>query len=400
MHLTAQNTVPYAKQTTAENRQKEYNSLVTHINENLSLPLTAATEADWQDAFEAMELLNYRTPFIDTRIHTVADTLANRSTAFQKAILQLLYSVYPKDFVPQIISLAKNTNDPKLFAMCSEYLFLNGKTETYKTILLKRITEMQQQPGAATEDPFFIVLRSKLLLTDLQQPTLGDLLVNTFLPGEMLMYSFQRKNRNYPGLVMVRNKDGKFIKDAAGKYFAVPQLARSSTNMPGYLSNGNTPQGIFKIFGFAVSQGSFIGPTTNIQMVLPYEQSADVSDSVTRSLGDNYRILVPDSWKNYYPFYEAYYAGKAGRTEIIAHGSTVNPAYYVNQPYYPLTPTQGCLCTKEIWSTVDGKRIESDQQKLVNAVKAAGGANGYCIVIEIDDQQKAVSIKDILPFLK
>jgi hypothetical protein len=199
---------------------------------------------------------------------------------------------------------------------------------------------------------------------------------------------------------MVRSKDGKFIKDATGKYFAVPQLARSVTNMPGYLSNGNTPQGMFKIFGFAVSQGSFIGPTTNIQMVLPYEHSTDVSDSVTQSLGDNYRVLLPSSWKNYYPFYEAYYAGKAGRTEIIAHGTTVNPAYYAKQPYYPLTPTQGCLCTKEIWSAVDGKRIESDQQKLVDAVKKAGGANGYCVVIEIDDQQKPVSLKDILPFLK
>jgi hypothetical protein len=44
--------------------------------------------------------------------------------------------------------------------------------------------------------------------------------------------------------------------------------------------------------------------------------------------------------------------------------------------------------------------MESDQQKLVNALKAAGGPNGYCIVIEIDDQQKPVSLSDILPYLK
>jgi hypothetical protein len=48
---------------------------------------------------------------------------------------------------------------------------------------------------------------------------------------------------------------------------------------------------------------------------------------------------------------------------------------------------------------VDGRRIKSDQQKLVNAVKAAGGANGYVVVIEIDDKQKAVSLADILPYL-
>lgn len=401
LNLSAQKeTIPFAKQATKENRAKEYRSLISNINSNLFLSLTDSTEENWQDAFDAMLLLNNTTPFINARIHSAMDSVAYRSIPFQKAMLQLVYGLYPKDFVPQIGSLVKNTNDPKLFAMCSEYLFLNNKTETYKPLLLKRMEEMQQKAGIAKEIPFFTVLKNKLLLTIVKHPPISDLLSNTFLPNEMVVYSFQRKNRNYPGLVLVRNKEGKFIKDAAGKYFTVPQLARSGTNIPGYLSNGNTPQGIFKIFGFAVSQGSFIGPTTNIQMVLPYEQSSDVSDSVTESLGDNYRFFLPVSWKNYFPFYEAYYAGKAGRTEIIAHGTTVNPEYYKKQPYYPLTPTQGCLCTKEIWSVVDGKRLESDQQKLVDAVKKAGGANGYCVVIEIDDQQKAVSLKDILPFLK
>ena len=401
LNLSAQKeTIPFAKQATKENRAKEYRSLISNINSNLFLSLTDSTEENWQDAFDAMLLLNYTTPFINARIHSAMDSVEYRSTAFQKSMLQLIYALYPKDFVAEVISLAKQTNDPKLFAMCSEYLFLNNKTEMYNPLLLKRMEEMQQKAGVAKEIPFFTVLKNKLLLTIVKHPPIADLLSNTFLPNEMVVYSFQRKNRNYPGLVLVRNKEGKFIKDATGKYFAVPQLARSGTNMPGYLSNGNTPQGIFKIFGFAVSQGSFIGPTTNIQMVLPYEQSSDVSDSVTQSLGDNYRFLLPASWKNYYPFFEAYYAGKAGRTEIIAHGTTVNPEYYKKQPYYPLTPTQGCLCTKEIWSVVDGKRLESDQQKLVDAVKKAGGANGYCVVIEIDDQQKAVSLKDILPFLK
>lgn len=392
---------PYATNTTKEARANEYKYLVSNsIGKNLLLPLTDSTEENWQEAFDAMELLNYKTPFIDARIRSAMDSITLRSNDFQKAILPLLYALYPNSFVPQAVLLAKQTNDPKLFAMCSEYLFMNNKKDIYKAVLLKRMEEMQLKDGDGTEIPFFTVLKNKFLLTGLKQPPVKDLLSNTFLPNEMVVYSFQRKNRNYPGLVMVRSKDGKFIKDNSGKYFAVPQLARSGTNIPGYLSNGNTPQGMFKVFGFAVSQGSFIGPTTNIQMVLPFEHSSDVNDSVTQSLGDNYRFLLPSFWKNYFPFYEAYYAGKAGRTEIIAHGTTVNPAYYAKQPYYPLTPTQGCLCTKEIWSAVDGKRIQSDQQKLVDAVKKAGGANGYCIVVEIDDQQKPVSIKDILPFLK
>jgi hypothetical protein len=401
LNIAAQNDViPFSKQTTKENRAKEYRNLVSNINTNILLPLTDSTEENWQDAFGAMELLNYRTPFIDARILTTLDSVEKRSTGFQRALLEMVYALYSTDFVTQIVSLLKQTDDPKLFAMCCEYIFLNNKMEIYKPVLLKRIEEIQQKSGNAIESPFFTFLKNKLLLKNVKCPPVKDLLSNNFLPDKMVVYSFQRKNRNYPGLVMVRGKDGKFIKDTFGKYFSVAQLARSSSNLPGYITNGNTPQGIFNIFSFAVSQSSFIGPTTNIQMVLPYENSQDVADTVTRLLGDNYRFLLPGSWKNYYPVYEAYYAGKAGRTEIIAHGTTINTEYYKKQPYYPLTPTQGCLCTKEIWSTVDGKRIESDQQKLVDAVKKAGGADGYCIVIEIDDQQKPVSIKEILPFLK
>ena len=157
--------------------------------------------------------------------------------------------------------------------------------------------------------------------------------------------------------------------------------------------------------GFDVSKSMAIGPTTNIQLMIPYETSPRVflNDPV---VGDSvwteelYKKLLPEALKDYLPLYESFYASKAGRTEIIAHGTTVNTEYYKGLPFYPHTPTEGCLCTKEIWSTTDGKRLESDQQKLVNIIKAAGGANGYCVVIEIDDLQKPVSINDILPYLK
>jgi hypothetical protein len=215
------------------------------------------------------------------------------------------------------------------------------------------------------------------------------------------MYSIQRKNRNYPGIVLVRNANGDFIKDSSGRVFNIPQLARSITNLPGYISNGNTPQGIFFMYGFGVSMSSFIGPSANVQLAMPFETSikkflgdSSIVDSVWNI--DYYNKLIPRELRHYLPLYYSYYSGQAGRTEIIAHGTTVDPNFYLNQPYYPLTPSQGCLCTKEIWN---GKRIESDQQKLVNALLQAGGANGYCIVIELDDKQAPVCINDLLPHL-
>ena len=175
--------------------------------------------------------------------------------------------------------------------------------------------------------------------------------------------------------------------------------------MPGYLTNGNTPQGIFRMDGFAISKSAALGTTENIQLTMPYETSVQhfLKDStITDTIWtpELYERLLPKALKKYHPLFQTYYASAIGRTEIIAHGTTVDPDYYKGKTYYPYTPTQGCLCTKEIWSDKDGKRIVSDEQKLVDAVKKAGGADGYLIVIEIDDQQKPVTINEILPYLK
>jgi len=237
--------------------------------------------------------------------------------------------------------------------------------------------------------------------TFLSKKLLKELFSSKFLPGQTIAYSIQRKNRDYPGLMIVRRYDGKFITDSNGIIFNIPQLARSITNLPFYLRNGNTPQGIFLMHGFGVSMSNFIGPTANIQLSMPVEENIkafmrDSSITDTTWNIDYYKKLIPADLQNYLPLFYSYYAGLAGRTEIIAHGTTIDPAIYLKRPYYPLTPTSGCLCTKEIWN---GKRLESDQQKLVNALLKAGGANGYCVVIELDDAQSAVTLKDILPYI-
>jgi hypothetical protein len=41
----------------------------------------------------------------------------------------------------------------------------------------------------------------------------------------------------------------------------------------------------------------------------------------------------------------------------------------------------------------------SDQQRLVDALARAGGANGYYLVVEIDDAQRPVELKDVVQWL-
>ena len=78
----------------------------------------------------------------------------------------------------------------------------------------------------------------------------------------------------------------------------------------------------------------------------------------------------------------------------------MKPSYYRSKPYYPFTPTLGCLCTNESWDDATGQRLESDQLKLVHAVEKAGGPDGYLIVINLDDQHLPVQPEEILSLLK
>ncbi|MEO5942960.1 MAG: hypothetical protein ABIP30_01280 [Ferruginibacter sp.] len=394
----------YFKDVLKSSRETLYRNLVQiSINKNLSLPLTDSTEDNWQDAFNAIELLKYKSPWINSRIEKGIEEMNSRSVSFQRAMIALVYSNYPAIFYQQTRFLLSQTTDAKLFAMCANYILQSNKGEQDINFLaVKTQQQLQQDPDNA------ILQQLQYQLLHFKNPdTVPDVksfLQKNYLPGQVLLISFQRKNRNYPGLVIVRDANGNFIKDDSTKMlFAVAQLARSMSNMPGYISNGNTPEGIFRMDGFDVSRSSFIGPTPNIQLSMPFKtkESRFFNDSSLTDTSWNinlYKKLLPKDWQNYYPIYQTYYAGKAGRTEIIAHGTTINPEYYHAQPYYPIPPTQGCLSTKEIWDEKTGHQTISDQRTLVNAMVKAGGSHGYTIIINIDDEQRPVLLADILPF--
>lgn len=387
------------------NREKMYRNLVQQtINKNLSYPLSDSTEENWQAAFNAIEVLRYRSLWIDGRIKIAAEQMHHRSVAFQRAALELLYASYPDTFYQPVKLLLMQTDQPKIFALCANYILQSKHAaDDLNFLAVKTQQQLEKNPdNPVLQQLLYAVAQQK---NSTAVPSLVSFLQKKYLRGHTLVFSFQRKNRNYPGIVMVRDGNGDFIMDSTGKYFSVPQLARSINNLPGYLSNGNTPEGLFRMKGYDVSRASFIGPTVNVQLTMPFEKSpkhfyADSSITDTSWNINYYKNILPKDWKEYYPIYESYYAGKAGRTEIIIHGTTVNPVYYISQSYYPLIPTLGCLTSKEIWNEENGQRVESDQQKLINALIKAGGANGYAIVINIDDEPRPVALYDIVPLIE
>jgi hypothetical protein len=318
--------------------------------------------------------------------------------------MEMLYSNYPEKYYQQVKLLLMQTSDAKIFAMCAAYILNSSKgQEELSYLKVKTQQQLEKQPN----HPILEQLQYQLQMFDtkLEVPDLSPLLLPDYLKGHNIVFSFQRKNRNYPGLVLVRKADGTFVRDSStGFPFSVPQLARSINNLPGYITNGNTPEGVFRMKGYDVSTNGFIGPTVNVQLTMPFERSVGhftANDDNRDTLWDirYYQQLLPASLQNYYPLLQSYFAGKAGRTEIIIHGTTVNPEYYREEPYYPLTPTMGCLTSKEIWDEATGRRAESDQQKIIQALITAGGANGYTIVVNIDDEQRPVMLADLLPIL-
>jgi hypothetical protein len=410
LNCIAQNdSTVFSKEGIKENRVKLYRNITTKvIGQNLSLPLTDSTEENWQGAFWAMELIRYKSPWATARISYAVDSIEKRSTGFQRALLELLFTNYQKIFAAKIFLLLNTTDNAKIFAMCAEYL-LQADSSKNNTKKIAAIVLQKQEQFINSKQEIYVLAELAaaftLPTTIAKQGLFTSLFNKNTLPGNSILYSIQRKNRNYPGIALVRNADGSFITNNDNTIFYVPQLARSITNLPGYLTNGNTPQGIFRITGFDVSSSGFIGPTTNIQLSMPFETSVQnflkdpaIADSVlTEAL---YKKLLPEKLRSYKPLLGSFYAGAIGRTEIIAHGTTINPAFYSGQPYYPQTPSLGCLCTRETWSEKDGRRLESDQQKLIAALQKTSSINGYCIVIEIDNQQKAVSVNEILQYIK
>lgn len=404
LFLRAQDSNVVSPFTTATIRDQFKAALIKwSIVKNLGAPLNDTDdEYDFQSAFWPMELIHYKTDYVKERLSFAFSKVQHTTDHFQQQLVEIAYTNWPQTFRTPVEELMKATINPKVFAICATYLWQENKYPGLK----KTINTLIHQKFDTLQDNAVIMMLSQQINDTIQQslPALADLFSEQFAPGLTVIFSFQRKDRDFPGLVIVRGPDGHFIRDSSGTIFSVPQLARSITNLPFYLTNGNTPQGIYRMSGFDVSRSRFIGPTQNIQLSMPYEIPVDsflispAPDDTTWSI-DKYRNLLPASWQQYKPIYQAYYAGDAGRTAIIAHGTTIDPDYYKGQIYYPQTPSQGCLCTHESWSPENGQRLESDQQKLVNAVKQAGNGVGYAVVIDLDDKKSAVQLKEILPGL-
>lgn len=375
------------------------------IAKTFSQALTKDNEHKFESACWAISQFQFKNESVETGFKKIAASYDTLDYDTKRAFLEAVYAIYPTEFKSTVQTIIKKETHPKLFAMAAAYLSrMDRSTDNIVNLKIKLV---EQFPSYDSTD---LLLELEKYLTNQNNstrpvaPSLIELFKYQQQLGNKVIYSFQRWNRDYPGVAIVQNADGSFVRRADGRVMIFEQLARSGSSLPYFLTNGNTPQGIYRILGTAVARNNYIGPTPNIQLIMPFEDSLEKFfnykwDSTIDPLHAYYSLL-PASWKNYQPISEAFFAGKIGRTEIIAHGTTIDPEYFKDKPYYPLTPTLGCLCAKELWNVTNGRLLVSEQFNLYSAFTSTAGNKGYLIVINLDDQQKAVTREEIEKIIK
>lgn len=327
----------------------------------------------------------------------------------KRALLEAVYATYPGRYVQQVQQVFQKETHPKLFAMCATYLFRNDTaTSNINDIKIRMVEQFSNYDSIplllALENHLNTYLSNKAHKT----PDIAALFNYQAARKQKTIYSFQRWNRDYGGIAIVQDATGRFMRHPDGRLMIFEQLARSASDLPYFITNGSTPQGIYSIQGTAVSKNSLIGPTPNLQLLMPNEGSWDKYFQLspwerwdsTRDSMQSYLELLPPSWRKYAPMTEVFQAGLIGRSEIIAHGTTIDPEYFRHKPWYPLTPTNGCLCAKELWNVSNGRLLVSEQFNLVSAFTATPGNKGHLFVINLDDQQAPVTRAELERYIK
>lgn len=346
--------------------------LQQQVERTVQLPLNNETYDNWMGAYWAMELMLYKPTGYTSIIPKQISELPNFGPGFQRSFFEMLYTLYPGEFNEEVKLVWQKLRSDKAKAMALEYLAASN-------VLVDAHAD-----DAFVKSVYFPAYNYVRNKSSQPLPAKHLFLDTSFLNGQTVLCSFQSTDRNKPGYLMIRTADGRWLVDENGKEYRFPQLARAINNLPFYLTNGNTPQGLYRINGFDTSDNNWIGPTTNLQMYLPFEKAKLPFFEKDTAYQTVYEKLLGTSLNQYKSLWESFTAGKLGRTEIIAHGTTIDPEFYKSKSYYPNTPSLGCLCSPEMWNEA-GERTYSSQQEWINLVMQISPAPKYLIVADIDD---------------
>lgn len=385
-----------------EGEQARREAARADILARLALPPGPERDAALPGLFDAVAQYNVEIDAARPLLLQALPTLAARDAETQRALLTTAHTLYPAQAAPLLWPLLPQLTASKPFAIAA-YTLLQADPGAAPRLL----AQVPMQFPAWADDPRLSALMQRLQPTTAAPPPLPELLAAPLRPGYPVIVSLQRPGRQQMGLALVRAADGRFVRDAGGRLFASPQLALARSGLPGTLTNGNTPQGLFTLVGAGTATNPNIGPTPYLHSKLPVEATPAEFEHVDATGAADwsealYESYLPESWRAWAPFKEAWLAGRAGRDELLVHGTTLDPAYYAGSSYFPGTPQQGCMISNEDWDAATGRLLASRQLTLAQTYAAAGARAdlaGYLIVVDLpgdgpvtrDEAQAAVA---------
>lgn len=371
------------------------------IKEIFSGPLNQYTDYKFENSCLSATQFLIKNQYTQRGFEKMFQQYFRLDNSARQALLNAVYGIYPLTFKDKVKAILPYERDPKLFAIAALYDYRTDSSVSNRNRLIR---QMEKQFANSSQIPLLKQLNAYLLrhLADQQTPPppVLELFRYQQLWKQKTVYSFQRWDRNYSGLCIVQYEDGHFARDENGKLKIFRQLARSGSGLPYFITNGNTPQGVYRIAGARVSIDKLIGPTPTLQSILPYQADSVFFrglpyDSTGTKL-DNYKVLLPPSWQAYPPMKESFWAGAVGRRYIVIHGSTLDGSFFEGWSFYPNSPTDGCLSTLESWDSNTGGINQSDQLSLVNTFLKTPGRLGLLEVINLDNQKKNVTPEEII----
>ncbi|MDN3920315.1 hypothetical protein [Roseateles violae] len=343
------------------------------------LPQRLADPTQLPAALAAIMLFNIEIDAGRAPLLAALPALSAQPAERQRLLLTAAHTLYAADAAPLLWPLLSKLAGPREFSIAA-YTLLKADAAAAPAL-----REALRQRADCCDEPRLQALQAALDPAAASEPPLAELLAVPLKPGLPVVFSLQRPGRRAMGLALLRGADGRFVRDADGQLLQIPQLALARSGLPGTITAGNTPRGLFTVRGAGTAGNRWIGPTPYLHSMLPIESSLaefrHEAEQGQRWSEAAYDALLPASWR--VPLREAWLAGLAGRDDILMHGTTINPAYYRGEPYFPGTPSAGCLVAAEQWSETDGRLLASDQLRLVQAFSADGHDRGFLIVAEL-----------------
>lgn len=258
---------------------------------------------------------------------------------------------------------------------------------------------------AKNHSSYFQLYPKKEKNTEIEKTIVTDLYFNTpeiksYKNGKyknsVKIYMFCRTNRLFPCLMVMRDLNGKEIRNPDQSLWSHPVLASSKHGLPSFERNGNTPAGIFTIDSVMPSadqQKSFGKFRRMILNFIPKSQNEIVLKS----------LLPKSSWQHRW-WSASPIARDIGRSLFRIHGTgEINTDPFA--PFYPFIRTSGCIANKE--NTYDGFPYQ-DQRILLDSIMTAlklkarytneDKIKGVLYLVELNETPRAVSLEDLNDF--